>query len=229
MVLKPHIPYERLEELAKGIRPIARFSTDGVFSKPVTQGIPFFVSLPDNLFLPISEWGKIEEPVEAFDVLGDIPTYHRLGYAPSIAEVITQIPEGIIEKVSGFETVFDSPSKHVIVDGEVLFCARTKLYANMPDQNPIESVGEILKLTSGSLDERVSTSIKQALQTLKQPEDIKAFYYGLAAHMKANPADFPVAAGEPFSYAAMLIRVESHGFGLEVNDLWRAADPRLGY
>ena len=93
----PDVPRERIIELAKRIKPLYVFNrVPGIcFIKPVD---PFDIAYT---------WAPEREAVAPeMPILRDITTYHTFGYygffKPTIAEVLAQIPDDIIEQAKAF-------------------------------------------------------------------------------------------------------------------------------
>jgi NTP pyrophosphatase (non-canonical NTP hydrolase) len=102
----PEITDERLAELLSRIRATHQFGSELCYIKPVDpRGIAF-------------TWDpKKDEKADKLKVLRSILTYHNYGhpslFKPSIAEVLAQIPEDIVERVVAFQipmndAIFDS-------------------------------------------------------------------------------------------------------------------------
>lgn len=119
----PELSKKRLEKLVKKIKPLVRFVVKfrtgefelelGKDGKPKrAYGNPLYWALfeiePVDPMRTAYTWDpkptKMREDVACFDI---IRTYHKYGapflFKPSIAEVLAQIPEDVIDKTVGFE------------------------------------------------------------------------------------------------------------------------------
>lgn len=108
----PDVPKERIEELARRIRPVMRFArtakTCGRLD--LNPGGNFYYLKPVDLFRIAFTWpGTPKADVRAprLQKLRTIKTYHAWDYygffKPTIAEVLAQIPEDILDEVIAFE------------------------------------------------------------------------------------------------------------------------------
>lgn len=126
----PDVPRERLIKLFKTIKPTKEYSGDGLH---YITGVDIF----NNEFL----WYPVKGD-KAFKLkdLGTIKTYHRIPdqghfeFKPSIAEVLSQIPEEVESIVTAFRVIPDSYKKMpVLLELEALkngyHIAETVLYA----------------------------------------------------------------------------------------------------
>jgi hypothetical protein len=95
----PEISDEKLEKLAKRIKPIVRNK----------NGVPYHIKKVDLRDIAYTWSPKLTKKSPAFNIISDITTHHSYGYygffKPSIAEVIAQIPEEYIDRVIAFEIV----------------------------------------------------------------------------------------------------------------------------
>jgi hypothetical protein len=95
----PDVSKERIEELAKKIKPIVTIAGKQRYIKPVDLFNIAFTWDPKPAFF---------EP-KNLKPLRDITTYHRWAYygffKPSIAEVLAQIPAELLEEVVAFEII----------------------------------------------------------------------------------------------------------------------------
>ena len=104
----PAISAERVAELLQRIRPLVRSHTQGLlhFYQAPGERDPFRSSFTWDGDKGLGE----RAPVESYRLLEAQPTYHACGYhacfKPSIAEVLAQIPEHLIEDVVAFEVLF---------------------------------------------------------------------------------------------------------------------------
>lgn len=94
----PQITDERLNELAARIKPVVTF-----------DGVKRYIE-PCDLRRTAYTWSpKPAEEAPEFRLLATVQTFHTYGYAgffkPSIAEVICQIPETLLDQVVAFELV----------------------------------------------------------------------------------------------------------------------------
>jgi hypothetical protein len=123
----PNITNERLNELAARIKPVIEF--DGVkhhIEKCDLRGESYV-------------WSPVQaEAALALVEIVDIRTYHTFGYKgffkPSIAEVIAQIPEDLIDQVTEFEivagpTTVDDLNEESVALNKGFHVATTRLYA----------------------------------------------------------------------------------------------------
>ncbi|MBN1326214.1 hypothetical protein JW977_04545 [Candidatus Falkowbacteria bacterium] len=104
----PEISEEKLNKLCQRIKPVIRFSRKGKKLFRSSVGAPRYIKQvdPHDAFL----WDpKLGKKVKGLKRLSDIFTYHTFAYAsffkPSIAEVIAQIPEDLLDKVVAFEII----------------------------------------------------------------------------------------------------------------------------
>lgn len=112
----PKISDERLYELYSKIKPVVRYTTEQRKGQLEYEkddcGEPYYiedVDLRSQAFTwdpaPAKRAGGLEE-------IAKIETYHTYAYygffKPTIAEVLSQIPEQYIDKVTAFETVGDT-------------------------------------------------------------------------------------------------------------------------
>lgn len=127
---------ERIRELAERIVPVVRFAEGekGLFRSH--QGFPYTIE-PVDLWEMAYTWdpkaaAKVEKELVT---LRDITTYHGYGhyalFKPSVAEVLAQIPEDLIDQVTHFEIVW-SPDTAADLHGEAFNAgyheAKTRLY-----------------------------------------------------------------------------------------------------
>ena len=88
---------ERLEELSKRIKPIV-----------LQHGIPHYIKLCDLRKQAFTWDPKVTERADGLTMIAEIPTYHTSGYygffKPSIAEVLSQIPEEHLSSCCAFMT-----------------------------------------------------------------------------------------------------------------------------
>lgn len=126
----PKISNAILHELAGRIKPVVSFMKDGVPTRYYIKE----VSLSSVAYT----WDPVKtEVAEEFVVLGQIITYHTYGYygffKPSIAEVLSQIPEKYLGIVTAFEIVAqpqsaDDLNEHVAILNAGYHVAITQLY-----------------------------------------------------------------------------------------------------
>jgi hypothetical protein len=122
----PEISVERLDELFSFIKPVVRKGDD-----------LFYIAPPE-----LQEASFLWDPVVTAQAtnlqeVGRIVTYHRYGYygmfKPSIAEVLSQIPEHFIRGTLAFETVgpetTDDLNKNIDIVNEGYHVAETILYS----------------------------------------------------------------------------------------------------
>jgi len=95
----PDITDERLNELARRIKPIVKFKKQLYYIRKC------------NLRTTAFQWApKPTSRVQNIARLDDITTYHKHAYyglfKPSIAEVLAQIPEHLVDQVCAFRIVW---------------------------------------------------------------------------------------------------------------------------
>lgn len=105
---------EKLEEVAKRIKPVFRYSKSnfGTLSRDPEGELLFYSEDVEDLRNEDITWDpKPKVLAEGLEYLTDIVTYHKFDipvhFQTSVAEVIAQIPEEYIDRVAAFETVFD--------------------------------------------------------------------------------------------------------------------------
>lgn len=110
----PEISDEKLEELAKRIKPVFRYakSNFGTLSRDPEGDLLFYSEDVEDLRNENITWDpKPKVLAEDLKYLDDIVTYHKFNlpifFSASVAEVIAQIPKEYIDRVVAFETVFD--------------------------------------------------------------------------------------------------------------------------
>jgi hypothetical protein len=112
----PEVSRERIEELARKIRPVVHFVPKGEGEEGVRRGEfgsengELRYIEPVDLFGVAYTWdAKPAEPATGLAPVRDITTFHTWGYyglfKPSIAEVLAQIPDDLIDRVVAFEIV----------------------------------------------------------------------------------------------------------------------------
>ena len=133
----PKVPEDRIRELAERIKPIVRFAEgeEGLFRS--AQGFPYGIEDVD-LFTIAYTWDPkpTERIVVTLTPLRDVTTYHSYGsyafFKPSVAEVLAQIPEDLVDQVTHFEIVW-SPDTAADLHNEACdakyHTATTRLYA----------------------------------------------------------------------------------------------------
>lgn len=94
----PKVSESIIRERAERIKPVVRF-----------KGVPHYIE-PVDLFTTAFTWDpKAAGRADGLIPLADITTYHTYGYyaffKPSIAEVVAQIPKGMLDKAVAFEIV----------------------------------------------------------------------------------------------------------------------------
>lgn len=108
----PDVPKERIEKLSQRIRPIMRFaSTTRKGSRlELNPSGNFYYLKPVDLFTIAFTWPGTPKPdvrAPRLQKLRTIKTYHTWAYygffKPTIAEVLAQIPEDILDEVIAFE------------------------------------------------------------------------------------------------------------------------------
>lgn len=99
---------ERLAELAARIKPVIRFAEGrfGLFESD--DGWLYYVEDKPDLRNYAYAWDAVPtERAPSLEALGEIVTHHSYGapsfFKPSIAEVLSQIPDRFIDKVVAFE------------------------------------------------------------------------------------------------------------------------------
>lgn len=95
----PEVSKERIVELAAKIKPVVTFQRKGkYFIKPVDLHTVAYIWEP-----------KPADKVTGLKSFCEIRTYHSCGshgfFMPSIAEVLTQIPDEYLDKVLAFEII----------------------------------------------------------------------------------------------------------------------------
>lgn len=108
----PKVDKNVIRKLAETIKPVVSKNARGEVGLDV-EGNLFYIK-PVDLFEIAYTWDpKVTERARGLVKLKDITTYHTYGYyglfKPSIAEVIAQIPEELLESVVAFE-IIESPT-----------------------------------------------------------------------------------------------------------------------
>lgn len=105
----PKVPEEHIRELADKIKPVVRFAhgAEGPFLS--AKGFPYYIE-PVDLFRIAYAWDpKPTEEATQFKPICDITTFHTYAYygffKPTIAEVLSQIPDEYLDTVIAFEIV----------------------------------------------------------------------------------------------------------------------------
>ena len=143
----PEMPEDDIRRLAETIKPIVRFAEgkEGLFRSE--QGFPYRIE-PVDLFKTAYTYDP--KPTTRFEgelvPLRDITTYHSYGYygcfKPSVAEVLAQIPDDIVDQVVAFEIVW-SPETAADLRGEAVNAgyheATTRLYTEKSESETDES------------------------------------------------------------------------------------------
>jgi hypothetical protein len=122
----PKLTDERLAELVEKIKPVIRRDDDLYYIKPVDpRGIAY-------------TWDpKPTEAAEELVMVCDITTFHGFAhqgcFKPSIAEVLSQIPKGLLDLVIAFEIVkspedINDLNRFRVAMNEGYHVARTRLY-----------------------------------------------------------------------------------------------------
>ena len=98
---------ELIYTLAQKIRPIIRFSFFGIFRARAIDGSAYYLKEVDPFEMPFTLNPKPVQRARSLDWLDDITTYHKITrfgfFAPTIAEVISQISEDDLDTVVAFE------------------------------------------------------------------------------------------------------------------------------
>jgi len=108
----PEISDEKLREILKRVRPVVRFlgSADGLFADH--RGALYYIKEVDPRGVAFTWLPMPDGKASGLKTLLGIQTYHVRAnnslFKPSLAEVIAQIPEEIINKVVAFETKTDA-------------------------------------------------------------------------------------------------------------------------
>ncbi len=110
---KLEISDERLQELYQKIKPVVRFAKVSYGGQSKCERHPegdlYFIEDVDLRKTAFTWDPKPKEKAKKLKHLEDIKTFHTYGYygffKPSIAEVIAQIPESLLEKTVAFETL----------------------------------------------------------------------------------------------------------------------------
>ena len=106
----PKVDEQRIRELAQRIVPLVRFAEgeDGLFRS--SGGFQYVIEPPDPFNVAYT-WdpkpvARVTKPLVK---LRDITTHHGYAYygffKPSVAEVLAQIPDDLIDKVVAFEII----------------------------------------------------------------------------------------------------------------------------
>ena len=116
----PEISNKRLKELCKRIKPVERFADgpDGLFRS--LGGWLYYIRDVNPRNVAFTWDPKPTERAIGLKELCCIDTYHTFAapvcFKPTIAEVIAQIPEKLIDKVVAFETLSQDLSSANIAD-----------------------------------------------------------------------------------------------------------------
>jgi len=134
----PKINRKNVRKLYKKIKPVLKvrgeyreiigYKDDKPGGKDTT-----FVSNPPGLFDIAVTWNPLlGDEINGLTKLEDIRTYHSCGYygifKPSIAEVLMQIPQSLLEKTVAFEV--DPDDEEIVVISGSCHGARTRLYGS---------------------------------------------------------------------------------------------------
>lgn len=105
----PEISDQRLKELTARIKPIVRFAQDEIGFTRNEDGAQFYIEDVDPRNVAFTWDPKPTTEASGLTTLTDIRTYHSWGYygffKPSVAEVLAQIPEELVDRVAAFEIV----------------------------------------------------------------------------------------------------------------------------
>lgn len=133
----PRLADDYIRGLAERIRPLVRFVQGEDKLVESREGDPYTIE-PKHIFNMAYNWDPkpVERITEELVPLRDITTYHAYGYyqffKPSVAEVLAQIPEDLVDRVAYFEIVWE-PETAADLRGEAVKAgfheARTRLYA----------------------------------------------------------------------------------------------------
>jgi hypothetical protein len=137
----PKLPKKRVQELAKRIRPVMRF-THSKKARRLTldeKGAYYYLK-PVDLFGTAFTWPgvpKADVRAPRLQKLQTVTTYHPWAYygffKPTIAEVIAQIPEDILDQVIAFEL---EPPENPLEPWDIVqhgnHVAQTTFYAKRP-------------------------------------------------------------------------------------------------
>jgi hypothetical protein len=129
---------ERLTELAKRIKPVVRFAEgeEGLFVH--SKGSLYYIKDVDLRKTAFTWDPEADRLADTFTTICDIQTYHSWSYygffKPSIAEVLTNIPEEFLEQVVAFEivsqpeTAYDFGGENQEAFDDSFHVATTRLY-----------------------------------------------------------------------------------------------------
>jgi len=131
----PSISDERLTELAAKIKPLVRFEEhDGKpegHSLDGEDGQLFLIKPPADLrSVGFNSCPTATERALGLEVVRELRTYHTTSCAfnPSVAEVLAQIPDELIDEVTHFETIRNWPQPLCEHGDDMYFYATTRLY-----------------------------------------------------------------------------------------------------
>ena len=147
----PEISQDDLRRFAKQIKPVTTIKGTQYVHAPcdvVTQS--FAGGIDKNL------------PAEALEEYFTMTTYHRYGhpmlFKPSVEEVLAQIPDQMLEQITGFESDLISMDPNSCVDGDY-HVASTRFYmGKLPLEAQKQDVTIRGKCYKGGVDERVDDS-----------------------------------------------------------------------
>ena len=129
---KLKISDERLEQLCAKIKPVVRYATVSYGGKSTcerhSEGDLYYIEDVNPRNVAFTWDPKPKDEAIGLKELSQIKTFHTYGYQgffkPSIAEVLAQIPDSLLERTVAFETVSES----VEFEGQY-HLALTRLYS----------------------------------------------------------------------------------------------------
>jgi len=121
MEIIPKISDKKLEELCKRIKPVVRYVRMWFGGKSEYEsddrGDLYYIKDVDPRGVAFTWDPKKKKKAKGLEKICDIETFHTYGYygffKPSIAEVISQIPEEYLDEVAAFETSTDCSMDYV--------------------------------------------------------------------------------------------------------------------
>ena len=93
----PKISDDKLDELRKRIKPVKEKNGELFYFKDCDPRNQSF------------SWGELVDKAEGLKAFASLPTLHSYGYygffKPSVAEVLSQLPEYVLDKTVAFKTI----------------------------------------------------------------------------------------------------------------------------